>query len=349
MVTGILPKRTKAFEFSLSSIFVDHYMPHANPTFVKVYLFGMRQCFAGESMDIHTTAVALDLLDSDVIQAWKYWDSVGVVHYTASGEETQIEFLELSAPAKEKKETKAEKPAQKSIPLSVSVTETKPSYSAAEIMQATEGNKMVSGMFRSAELLLNKPLSQNDTRTLYSLHDWLGLPCEVILMLIEHCVSIGKTSMRYIEKVALSWVDDGITTVKKAQKYLLDNADRQKLLRKYKRLLKITDRDLSDAETQYILNWTGSLGMGEPLIKEAYEKTVAYTGKLSFPYMNKILESWHKEGVRQVEDIPQDRPANTAYKRVSTRFTNYQQRETDDYDRLQAEAIAYVKNFKKGE
>ena len=349
MVKGILPRRTKSFEFSLSSIFVDNYMPQANPTFVKVYLFGMRQCFAGESMDIRTTAVALDLLESDVIQAWKYWDSVGVVRYTATAEDTQIEFMELSAPKAEKKETPKAETETQGIPLSVSVPETKPAYSAAEIAQVTEGNKMVAGMFGSAEQLLNKPLSQNDTRTLYSLHDWLGLPCEVILMLIEHCVSIGKTSMRYIEKVALSWVDNGITTVKKAEKYLQDNADRQKLLRKYKRVLKITDRDLSDAETQYILNWTGSLGMGEPIIKEAYEKTVSYTGKLSFPYMNKILESWHKEGVRQVEDIPAERTATKKPSRTNTRFTNYQQRDDEDYDQLQAQAIAYVKNFRKGE
>lgn len=355
MGKGILPKRTKAFEFALSSIFVDYYMPSANAQFVKVYLYGMRQCFAGEPLDIHPVAVALDMLDSDVIQAWKYWDKQGVVRYSDTPEGCEIEFLELSVPRGEPSEKKKEE-APKKAPLSLSVPDEKPSYTVSEITKECEKDKMLAGMFTEAERILKKPLSQNDIRTLYSFHDWLGLPCEVILMIVEHCVSIRKTSMRYIEKVALGWVDDGITTVKKAQKYLLDNTDRQKLLRKYKKLLKISDRELSETETAYILSWTGDMKLSEDFIKAAYERTVTYTGKLSFPYMNKILSSWQKEGIRSPAEIPTDAahlaPAassapKTAKKKPSSRFSDYSQRGNDSYSQAEAAAIARIKNLKK--
>ena len=357
MVKGILPKRTKAFEFSLSSIFVDYYMPHANASFVKVYLYGMRQCFAGETLDIHPVAVALDMLDSDVIQAWKYWDKKGVVRYADTDEGCEIEFLELSVP--EKASANADVPKKEKSPapspLSLSVPDAKPAYEISEITDACAKDKLLSGMFTEAERLLKKPLSQNDMRTLYSFHDWLGLPCEVILMILEHCVSIKKTSMRYIEKVALGWVDDGITTVQYAQQYLNDNTDRQKLLRKYKKLLKITDRELSDGETAFILSWTGSMGLSEELIRAAYERTVTYTGKLSLPYMNKILSSWHKKGIHAPEDIPADAKSEAAGKpqlpkrqtKPSSRFSNYTQRGNDSYDQAEAAAMARIKNFKK--
>ena len=353
MVKGILPKRTKAFEFSLSSIFVDYFMPDANAAFVKVYLYGMRRLFAGEALDIHPMAVALDMLDSDVIQAWKYWDKKGVVRYTDTPEGCEIEFLELSVPADESPKREAGAAKAEKAPLSESVPDEKPSYTVSEIADAAKNDKMLSGMFTEAERMLKKPLSQNDMRTLYSFHDWLGLPYEVILMILEHCVSIQKTSMRYMEKVALGWVDNSIVTVDKAQQYLTDNADRQRLLKRYKRLLKVNDRELSETETAYILSWTGNQGLSEDLIRAAYERTVTYTGKLSFPYMNKVLTSWQKEGIRTPADIPTDpkpdpiRQTVTKTVKQSSRFADYSQRGNDSYNQADAAAIARIKNFKK--
>ena len=40
---------------------------------------------------------------------------------------------------------------------------------------------------------------------------------DLIEYLIEYCVSKGKTSIRYIEKVALAWADEGINTVEAAK------------------------------------------------------------------------------------------------------------------------------------
>lgn len=344
MVKCSMPRRTKAFEFQVSSIFVDYYMPRANASYVKVYLYGVRLAFAGEALSNSHIAAALDMLESDVIGAWKYWDSVGVVRYR----EGSLEFLELSIPAEGEKKLAAQKEVPAEAPLSSSLPERKPQYRMEEIATATNRSKNLSGMFMHAQALLKKPLSPSETRTLYSFHDWLGMPYEVILMLLEHCVSIGKTSMRYIEKVALAWSDEGINTVKRAEKYLKDNAERQKLLRKFKRMFRLSDRDFSDAEIGFILSWTGALALPDELIREAYERTLSYTGKLAFPYMNTILTSWHKAGITQVAEIPQDRKG-AKKKAPTTRFSDYEQTGSYDYDEMEAAAIRGVRNFKKQE
>ena len=41
------------------------------------------------------------------------------------------------------------------------------------------------------------------------------------------------------------------------------------------------------------------------MIKLAYEKAVDNTGKLSFPYINKILLSWHENSINSVEKAQQ--------------------------------------------
>ena len=39
------------------------------------------------------------------------------------------------------------------------------------------------------------------------------------------------------------------------------------------------------------------------MLQLAYDQCVDNTGKVSFPYINKILENWHKNGVHSKEQL----------------------------------------------
>ena len=43
--------------------------------------------------------------------------------------------------------------------------------------------------------------------------------------------------------------------------------------------------------------------MSESMIKNAYERTIMSTGKLSMAYMNTILKSWAEKGIKTVSQI----------------------------------------------
>lgn len=45
--------------------------------------------------------------------------------------------------------------------------------------------------------------------------------------------------------------------------------------------------------------------MSEAMIRNAYERTVKNTGKISMPYMNTILRSWYDKGIKTVSQIPE--------------------------------------------
>ena len=64
---------------------------------------------------------------------------------------------------------------------------------------------------------LGKPLSQTDMNTIVYFHERLGMSVDLIEYLIEYCVSNDHRSMRYIEKVAISWTEQGLDTVEKAK------------------------------------------------------------------------------------------------------------------------------------
>ena len=55
-------------------------------------------------------------------------------------------------------------------------------------------------------------------------------------------------------------------------------------------LFRSKGRDFVDAEKQFIIKWQSSKKTMDD-IRAAYEKTIMNTGKLSFPYMDKIIMS----------------------------------------------------------
>ncbi len=308
--------------FPVASVFVDKYMTDANANFVKIYLYGLRLCYAvGTKPDNAHIAQALDLLESDVVQAWKYWEKKGVIRYGACGE---IEFVDLTMETPEP-----------------SRVQEKPRYTAREIAQAVTDDKKMAMLLDFAQNVFGKTLGVTETTTLFSFYDWLKLPLEVIMMLLEHCAALEKCNMRYAEKIAIAWADEGITTIESAQRHLEESDKRTKISRKYKRMLGITGRDLSDGEYAHILQWTEEMQMPQELIKTAYEKAVLQTGQASFPYINAILQSWHQQGFTSLSDLTRDvLPSAPEVKQSKTnKFLNFEQNAVYDFDAFEKRAF----------
>lgn len=77
------------------------------------------------------------------------------------------------------------------------------------------------------------------------------------------------------------------------------------------------------------------------IIAEACNRTITQTHEASFPYADKILQQWHKKGIRHLEDISRldtdrmKKKKEAAPKAASSnKFNNFHQR---DYDFEQLE------------
>ena len=123
-------------------------------------------------------------------------------------------------------------------------------------------------------------LSGNEIELLYSFYDWLGLPCEVIVMLLSYAAKQGKVGKRYLETVAIDWADKGIDTFDKAEEYITQLEEIGSNEHKIRTILGIYDRALTQTEKKYISAWTEELNISPELVSLAYDKTVENTGKL---------------------------------------------------------------------
>ncbi|MBQ3053363.1 MAG: DnaD domain protein [Clostridia bacterium] len=316
----------------LSAVFIDKYMPSADGTFVKVYLLGLRQCSQGVKLTSKGIATVLGILETDVLHAWKYWENAGVVSCKTSSEGyLDISFNDLSDISSK----------------STIIPSSKPSYSSSEISGYIDNHQEMRELLLHAEKTLGKTLSTNDQSTIFSFHDWLGLPTSVISLLITYCVSINKKSMRFMETTAINWCDQGIDTLEKAEQYIAVLQENNLKISGYKRAIGISGRVVTKAENDFLMQWAYKLSSPVELVKLAAEITALNTGKISLPYMNTMLQEWYSKGIKSVTDA---RAMRNEFKKQSAqpilsrkgKFNDYSCKTGYDYDAIEQAAL----NFK---
>ncbi len=321
----------KGFEIDFD--FVEKWGRFAKPEYFRIYIYILSKYKKDNTTyTFSELAEILDIRETKVRGAIEYWAMEG---FLAISENSYI-FTDGT-----KKETLGEVKAMMS---------SRPSYTHREIDSAASKNKDVSYLFNQAEKILGKLLSGNDMEVLYSFVDWLGLPVEVIIMIINYAAANDKKSMRYIEKVAMDWADREIDTYEKAEEYIKELEEYQSKTRKICNILGISGRALSTTERKYIKIWTEERNIPLDLIPSAYDSTMLKTGgKMGWAYMNKLLCSWQDEGIKTLEELESARAhykAKNAEKQENkpqkgaNKFNNYEDTNKIDYAKYAEQVLA---------
>lgn len=188
-------------------------------------------------------------------------------------------------------------------------------------------NAELSFLLDSMEERLKRPITSVEHKAIIHILEYIKLPADVIMMAIEYCVSVDKVNARYLEKVCASWADRGINTHELAEQSLNILKQTNKNAEKVKKAFGITDRNLIDSEREHISRWFNEFNFNIDVIKLAFERTISAINKLSFPYINKILSSWHEKGFKSIEDIT----ATGGYSKPQKDTTSY---DIDDIDKF---------------
>ena len=158
---------------------------------------------------------------------------------------------------------------------------------------------------------LGRDLLASDLSSLTALYDWAGLSVDIILMIISYCASINKTNMRSIEKLTLDCLDKGIDTHEAVAAHIKELTLRNTNESAVKSVFGIYNRALTTKEKNYINTWFSDMHFNIEMIKLAYEKTIDSTGKMAFPYINKILVSWSEKGIHTPAQVEEEQKLDT--------------------------------------
>ncbi len=271
---------------------VEEIFPTANPTFIKVYMHMLMLSAKGKNIDTVTVASDLQLLESDVLQAVSFWNGYGALSILDSAVQGDDSEQYVDVPS---------------------------TYDVRVVTENIAENSKMSEMLQLAQEVLGKTISTAEMKTLYWMYDSLGFSPEVILMLLEYCVSINKRGMQYIERVATSWHSKGINTIDDVEQFLSNEEYTKNYMNSLKALFGIRDRALTSIEEEYIKKWHDTFEMSEEMIALAYEYCILRINKLSFPYMDGIIVDWNDKNIRTIEEAEKE---NENFKKNKAASTN---------------------------
>lgn len=344
----------------LSNTFIDNYMPEANGEFVKVYIYLLRSLSnAPVSFSLEQMADRLLCTERDILRALKYWakQELLVLDFTDSDKLCGIALLSpdkhtenaSSVSASVETVSTVEQPAiqaasspsaavEPSVPTGKASSDKKQELTPERIRELKQNEEIIQILY-IAEQYLGKTLSPTESQKLLFFYDGLGLSADLIEYLLEYCVSHNHKSIRYIEKVAIAWAEEGITTVEQAKR---SNSRYNKEYFTILKALGITNRNPVETEITLMDTWLKTYCFSMEIIQEACNRTVLQTGQASFQYTDKILEGWKKKEVKTLDDIrslddehQKRRQSKKAASRKpaapasNNRFNNFEQREYD--------------------
>ena len=197
----------------------------------------------------------------------------------------------------------------------------RPVYSERDVLNADSCDVEFKSLRGEVERLLGRNLNTEELKILLGFIRYLGLPGDVISVLICYCKdrarqrgSLRNPSLRTIEKEAYAWAEQGIDNLEEAAAFIHTQNVRASRMSRLQSQLQIRGRNLTAAEERYARSWL-EMGFEDGVIEMAYERTCLNTGGLNWAYMNKILQHWHEAGLQTVEAVRiGDRKPGTAAK-----------------------------------
>lgn len=326
---SVNPSALMGLNFSVPIAVTDKHLKLAGAAQIKVLLWLLRHC--AENPSTEEMCKALNMKSADATDAMQYWVECGIVleenaSESAPSAQPQVEQTPLPSPAVQ---ASTEPKELEKIVI------TKPT--SEQIMKRAKESAEIRFMFNEAQQKLGRTIGYDSQATLLMIHDSYGLPVEVLLMLIEYCVSIGKSSIGYIAKVAKDWGEREIDTLEKADEQIQGLRRCEGLWKRFCELTGIRTPRPTASQSAYLRKWNSEYGFGIELIYSAYEEMANHTDRISFQYMNKILQNWYESGYKTAEDIENGKAQRLMQKQGKSKPAASQGYEAsydiDEYDR----------------
>lgn len=317
--------------FAVPAQAVDNYIKLASASQLKTMLWIFRH--ASDTIDPERISMDIGYKPADVSDALVALCEWGIL----MSDNRAVEVLPQPQPEKaELAEAKKELP---------ELAVVKPTYE--QVVRRCRESPEIANMFTDIQQILGKTIGYDGECILLMIHDQYGLPVEVIYMLVNYCVSVGKSGFSYISKVGKDWGEKEIDTIEKADEQIKILNTCTGAWKEFASMAGIQNPRPTSSQSAYLYTWTVEMKFNVEMIYMAYEEMLDHSGKISFAYMNKILSNWYAKGIKTPEDIEHDKEE---YRKANGKGTKARTNETTSYDMDEFNRRAdMLPVYKKGE
>ncbi|MBQ2933027.1 MAG: DnaD domain protein [Clostridia bacterium] len=285
--------------YAVPSVVADKYLKIATHTQLKVLLYFMRNISEGIAPQKIADALSLPL--SEVDDALLFWQQRDILVGIAPKEkETKTVILNSDLPSR------------------------------ADVIKRGLEDKQLMFLLREAQLKFGRNLKQNESQLLVSLYDDHGMDVSVILLLLGYAAREGKCNLSFVKKTAAYWINQGVENITDAESIIAESAKQNLAWNIVQSAFGIERRNPSTKEAELANLWVNEWKISKELLKLAYDACVDAKTKLSMPYVAKIIESWHKDGITKPEQLTQQKSKN----KKATPKTDYAGYDLDLFEKM---------------
>lgn len=317
---------------------------------LKVIIFAYSR--SGGLFSEEECSLATGISKEEVADALSYWKDMGFVLLSEECPVSEAASQAITAPTVTENTVK---PAEavfeiKTAPSKVpSNNPSKLTYN--EICTRITESADVRLLLNEAQMKLGRTIGTGDQSSLILLHDYYGLPVEVILTICEYARTKGKsTNTNYIYKIGVDWSMREIDTIERADEELKNIEKVNSLWAEFSVSAGIRDTKPTSSQEKYLSQWSGEWKFNVPMLVLAFEEMKTHTGKISYSYMHKVLSAWHNKGIDTPEKVVEQQEKfmkekeQKAYEKSSLKNraskTNTQPETDASYDIERAEQLA---------
>lgn len=176
----------------ISNEFLEKFLYDTKPEYIKVFLFYLWKGIK-ERYTIKDASNALDLTESDVEMALKFWVKKKLMKEECIRHEKDTKKNLIDFQTKKN-----------------------------ELLNKNRKNyiDIEKDLLFAAEKLLGQTLTERQVALIAKCYNEYGFSEELIEYLFEYCGSIGKTDCRYIANVADTWYEQGLKNVDEAKSHV---------------------------------------------------------------------------------------------------------------------------------
>lgn len=256
----------------IDNIFINDYLPFAQPQFVIVYIYGLYLCNS-TSFDnsLENFAKTLNMSEEDVVGAFEFWEEQGLVQVLKTNP-VQVVFVPLKNVLTANKLYKPDK--------------------------YTTFNQQAQDIFQG-----KRSITKHEYEEYYDFLERYHVEQEALLMIMQYCVNTKKQAVgyNYILTVAKNWAYEGITTALQVEERLRAFEEKDPNLLEIFKVLGIKRSPY--VEERALLNkWLSDYGFGLEVILHVC-KSYNKKARLNFERLDGILTKYYEMKLMSAKEI----------------------------------------------
>ena len=315
----------------IENIFLMEYMPIADGEHIKVYLTALMYTDTSE-MSNSLIAKHLGISEEDVLRAWNYWESCGVIRKIYKDPEDRFHYTVQFLNMKDRIYGNSEE-----------LSEISKKYET--VLPDEMDDRLLKGLFEEIQQIADRIFEGNEAQKIIS---WIyddKLQPQLIVFAYKYSKKRGKSSFKYTSRVLENWIRDGLYTVEAVKESLSENDERY---HRYKRIMKALGfhRGATEFEQQTIDSWFDNLGFGMDKVLEACARTSGISNP-NINYVNSILSGWAKGSVKSTSGTSQKSGNGSIMAQVRNKYEETRKKHTAELENHRKEVYGKAPHMRE--